>query len=57
MEKDGTYSREGNPKLLYGSMVYVRATIVEGSARALAQACVIATRYSAVRRQTEKFPG
>ncbi|XP_033726863.1 peroxisomal acyl-coenzyme A oxidase 1-like [Pecten maximus] len=55
--KDGTYLKPENTKLSYGSMVMIRAGIVGSVSRALAQACVIAIRYSAVRRQTEVSPG
>ncbi|CAN1834694.1 Peroxisomal acyl-coenzyme A oxidase 1 [Linum perenne] len=38
-------------QLIYGTMVYVRQTIVADASRALSRAVCIATRYSAVRRQ------
>ncbi|GAB4858071.1 acyl-coenzyme A oxidase [Ancistrocladus abbreviatus] len=38
-------------KLVYGTMVYVRQTIVSDTSSALSRAVCIATRYSAVRRQ------
>ncbi|KAI9076528.1 hypothetical protein K1719_041514 [Acacia pycnantha] len=38
-------------KLVYGTMVYVRQTIVSDASCALSRAVCIATRYSAVRRQ------
>ncbi|KAJ4831601.1 Peroxisomal acyl-coenzyme A oxidase 1 [Turnera subulata] len=38
-------------QLIYGTMVYVRQTIVEDASYALSKAVCIATRYSAVRRQ------
>ena len=47
-----------NEKLSYGTMVFIRAMIVyDVAARNLAHACTIATRYSAVRRQSELKPG
>ncbi|OWF46410.1 peroxisomal acyl-coenzyme A oxidase 1-like [Mizuhopecten yessoensis] len=55
--EDGTYVKPANSKLSYGSMVMIRASIVGAVSRALAQACVISVRYSAVRRQTEVSPG
>ena len=55
--EDGTYVKPPNAKIAYGSMVLVRAAIVTDAARALAQACVISIRYSAIRRQTEVSPG
>ncbi|XP_060608673.1 peroxisomal acyl-coenzyme A oxidase 1-like [Ruditapes philippinarum] len=57
VEKDGTYLPPHNAKVAYGSMVFIRALITGDCARSLAQACVITTRYSAVRRQTEIRPG
>ncbi|KAJ8748122.1 hypothetical protein K2173_014432 [Erythroxylum novogranatense] len=38
-------------QLIYGTMVYVRQSIVADASRALSRAVCIATRYSAVRRQ------
>ncbi|XP_053381781.1 peroxisomal acyl-coenzyme A oxidase 1-like [Mercenaria mercenaria] len=57
VERDGTYIAPETPRLAYGTMVLVRALIVGQCAKSLAQACVITTRYSAVRRQTEIRPG
>jgi len=57
LDKDGTFVPAKNPKVTYGSMVFIRAAIVGMAARCLAEVCTIATRYSAVRRQTEIRPG
>lgn len=38
-------------QLIYGTMVYVRQSIVADASCALSRAVCIATRYSAVRRQ------
>ena len=57
MLENGTYIKPKNAKLAYGSMVLIRSSIVTDASRGLAQACVIAIRYSAVRRQTEATPG
>lgn len=38
-------------QLVYGTMVFVRQTIVIDASSALSRAVCIATRYSAVRRQ------
>ncbi|BDA40509.1 Peroxisomal acyl-coenzyme A oxidase 1 [Coccomyxa sp. Obi] len=46
-----------NQKASYATMVYVRATIVEGAGWALARSVTIAVRYAAVRRQTAAHPG
>ncbi|XP_065204921.1 probable peroxisomal acyl-coenzyme A oxidase 1 [Planococcus citri] len=56
--KDGTYVKSQNEKLTYGTMIFVRVVIVRGvAATSLAKAVTIATRYSAVRRQSEMKPG
>ncbi|XP_021378180.1 peroxisomal acyl-coenzyme A oxidase 1-like [Mizuhopecten yessoensis] len=55
--EDGTYVKPPNSRLSYGSMTLIRAAIVGDSSRGLAQACTISIRYSAVRRQTEVYPG
>ncbi|CAH2049994.1 unnamed protein product, partial [Iphiclides podalirius] len=55
--KDGTYvkvARHG--KLTYGTMVFVRVTLVREAAFNLAKAVTIAVRYSAVRRQSQPKP-
>lgn len=57
IDKDGSYTAPASPKIAYGSMVYLRAMIVGGCANSLSIACTIATRYSAVRRQSELKPG
>ncbi|KAL4217914.1 Peroxisomal acyl-coenzyme A oxidase 1 [Mactra antiquata] len=57
VDKDGTYTRSGDARITYGTMVLVRANIVANCGFALSQAVTIVTRYSAVRRQTEIKPG
>ncbi|KAF3601346.1 hypothetical protein F2Q69_00034363 [Brassica cretica] len=50
--REGKYVPSDVPKqLMYGTMVYVRQTIVADASNALSRAVCIATRYSAVRRQ------
>ncbi|KAL3818001.1 hypothetical protein ACJIZ3_003906 [Penstemon smallii] len=50
--RDGKYKQSDVPRqLVYGTMVYVRQTIVADASCALSRAVTIATRYSAVRRQ------
>ncbi|KAI3792933.1 hypothetical protein L2E82_06826 [Cichorium intybus] len=50
--KDGKIMQSDVPRqLIYGTMVYVRQTIVADASKALSRAVCIATRYSAVRRQ------
>ncbi|XP_058190954.1 peroxisomal acyl-coenzyme A oxidase 1-like [Rhododendron vialii] len=49
---EGKYKQSDVPRqLVYGTMVYVRQTIVADASCALSRAVCIATRYSAVRRQ------
>ncbi|RZF45952.1 hypothetical protein LSTR_LSTR008329 [Laodelphax striatellus] len=56
--KDGTYQKSPGDKLAYGTMIFVRVAVVRGVAASyLAKAVTIATRYSAVRRQSELKPG
>ncbi|KAK9505625.1 hypothetical protein O3M35_009632 [Rhynocoris fuscipes] len=56
--KDGTFMKSPSDKLTYGTMIFVRVALVKGiSACYLAKAVTIATRYSAVRRQSEIVPG
>lgn len=50
--REGKYKKSDVPwQLIYGTMVYVRQTIVADASSALSRAVCIATRYSAVRRQ------
>lgn len=51
--KDGTYQKAPNSKLTYSTMILMRVVIVENAADYLKRAVVIATRYSAVRRQSK----
>ncbi|RMZ80353.1 hypothetical protein DV738_g2872, partial [Chaetothyriales sp. CBS 135597] len=47
----GKYQKPANPSLIYGTLTYVRSTIVLQSGSVLARGVTIATRYCAVRRQ------
>ncbi|KAL6985961.1 acyl-coenzyme A oxidase [Sarracenia purpurea var. burkii] len=50
--REGKYVQSNVPRqLVYGTMVFVRQTIVADASCALSRAVCIATRYSAVRRQ------
>ncbi|KAH7514198.1 peroxisomal acyl-coenzyme A oxidase 1 [Ziziphus jujuba] len=50
--REGKYVHSNVPRqLVYGTMVFVRQTIVSDASCALSRAVCIATRYSAVRRQ------
>ncbi|TPX31643.1 acyl-CoA oxidase [Synchytrium microbalum] len=53
IDTKGNYVRnKANSKLVYNSMMSVRAGMVRGAAGTLARAATIAVRYSAIRRQT-----
>ena len=54
---DGTYKKPPQEKLSYGGMVLLRASFTMMSAYRLQKAVTIATRYSAVRHQSELIPG
>jgi acyl-CoA oxidase len=45
------YVRPSSPSLIYGTLTYVRSTIVQQAGSVLARGVTIATRYCAVRRQ------
>lgn len=55
--EDGTYLKPPSDKLAYGTMVFVRVVICFDAQRQLQRATTIATRYSAVRHQSELVPG
>lgn len=50
--REGKYVASDVPRqLVYGTMVFVRQSIVSNASNALSRAVCIATRYSSVRRQ------
>jgi acyl-CoA oxidase len=49
--KTNKYVRPLSPSLIYGTLTYVRSTIVQQAGSVLARGVTIATRYCAVRRQ------
>ncbi|XP_033727732.1 peroxisomal acyl-coenzyme A oxidase 1-like [Pecten maximus] len=55
--EDGTYVKPKNSKITYGTMILSRTFLIRWSGLYLSQACIIAVRYSSVRRQTEILPG
>ena len=57
LSPDGTFTKPANSKLLYGTMSFVRAAIVDFCYWTLSRAITIAIRYSAVRRQSQLKPG
>ncbi|XP_069795681.1 peroxisomal acyl-coenzyme A oxidase 2-like isoform X2 [Narcine bancroftii] len=55
---DGSYIHQGSDKINYISMVFTRVRMLSFELLpALSKACVIAIRYSVVRRQSELKPG
>lgn len=53
----GIYTKPDQPALVYGSMTYVRANIVQHARLVLARAVTIAVRYTIVRRQFQNSDG
>jgi acyl-CoA oxidase len=51
VDREGNYTKPPHAKIAYGTMIYVRAGMVDDSYRGLSKAVTIAVRYSAVRRQ------
>ncbi|KAF2471649.1 acyl-CoA oxidase [Lindgomyces ingoldianus] len=49
--KSNKYVRRGSPFLVYGTLTWIRSTIVMQAGGVLARGVTIATRYSAIRRQ------
>ncbi|XP_045540612.1 probable peroxisomal acyl-coenzyme A oxidase 1 [Papilio machaon] len=54
--EDGTYVKAPSSKLTYGTMMFVRVMLVHDVCNYMAKAVTIATRYSAVRRQSQLRP-
>lgn len=54
--KDGTYVKSPSSVLTYGTMMFVRVVILRDVSNYLSKAVTIATRYSAVRRQSPIDP-
>ncbi|XP_068627015.1 acyl-coenzyme A oxidase 1-like [Battus philenor] len=54
--EDGTYVNAPSSKLTYGTMMFVRVMLVHDVCNYMAKAVTIATRYSAVRRQSQLKP-
>jgi acyl-CoA oxidase len=46
-----TYSKPANPAVVYGSLTYVRASIIMHARLIMARAVTIAVRYTSIRRQ------
>lgn len=56
VHRDGTYVKSPVSALAYFSMVYIRCLIARNNSTLLSMAATIATRYSAVRRQSPINP-
>ena len=54
--EDGTFVKSPSSVLTYGTMMFVRVVIIKDTADNLAKSATIATRYSAVRRQSPIDP-
>ncbi|XP_038208051.1 probable peroxisomal acyl-coenzyme A oxidase 1 [Zerene cesonia] len=54
--EDGTYVKAPSSKLAYGTMMFVRVMLVNDMCNYMAKAVTIATRYSAIRRQSQPKP-
>lgn len=54
--RDGTFIKSPISQLSYFPMIYVRCSVALGMSLGLAQAATVATRYSAVRRQSPINP-
>jgi hypothetical protein len=50
LEKDGCFSIDGDTRALYSVMLHIRMLMISHSGNTLLRACLIATRYSVVRR-------
>jgi len=50
VDKEGTFELQGDPRMLYQIMVFIRMNIINGSSYALAKALLIGLRYSVCRR-------
>lgn len=51
LDRNGNYTKPPHAKIAYGTMIFVRAGMVDDAFRGLSKSVTIATRYSAVRRQ------
>lgn len=56
VKRDGTFVKSPSSVLTYGTMMFVRVVILRDVSNYLSKAVTIATRYSAVRRQSPIDP-
>jgi acyl-CoA oxidase len=57
VSKEGNYSVQGDEKISYATMLLTRAGIVSVLGNSIARICIIATRYSIVRKQFKNGKG
>jgi len=57
VDRSGEVSVQGDLRVLYSTMVMIRAMIISGSSKILSVALTIGLRYSAVRRQFKNISG
>jgi acyl-CoA oxidase len=56
LTEDGQFIKPKSAKLNYGTMVFIRVSIILDTAQYISKAVTIATRYSMVRRQSPINP-
>ena len=57
VDKEGTFSIEGDTRVLYSVMMDIRVQLIHHSAQTMVHALTIALRYSCVRRQFKNTAG
>ena len=57
LDKEGNFKKEGNDKIAYATMMWVRLNLIEGAYTALAIPATIATRYATFRKQFRDAEG
>jgi hypothetical protein len=57
VERDGTFSISGDPRVLYTVMMNIRMLIVKNVGEGLILSSTIALRYNCVRRQFQSLNG
>ena len=57
MDREGNFSLNADPRILYSTMLKTRVLIFRASSAAMSMGLTIALRYSAVRRQFRNISG
>ena len=57
VDKEGTFSIDGDVRILYSTMLSTRAGMIVGASYQLSELLTIALRYSVVRRQFRSISG